>query len=63
MIHKIKTVVMITAVMITSATASLMIRTFDVEQDRECVIFDSITVRDDSLLCSVYWGDDMRQGD
>lgn len=35
--------------------------------DHECVIpisdaYGSLVVRDDMIICSLYWGDDMRQG-
>lgn len=34
-------------------TSALLINTFDVQQDHECVIMNTITVSDTSLLCAI----------
>lgn len=34
-------------------TSSFVIETFDVQQDHECVIMNTITVSDTSLLCAI----------
>lgn len=34
-------------------TSAFVIETFDVQQDHECVIMNTITVSDTSLLCAI----------
>jgi hypothetical protein len=46
---------MITAASLIALTfaSSFVIETFDVQQDHECVIMNTITVSDTSLLCAI----------